>query len=199
MAIHSPHTGIVDWALVTEYYAKDFRAAGGEIFLDYEVKEFNQTVNDAEFPVTLVDTKNQQIKSRYILTCGGLQADKIAALTGNQNPPKIVPFRGEYLLLSPEKTFMVKGIFLNVWRKCPLICNISSLSIGNIYPVPDPRFPFLGVHFTPRMDGSVWLGPNAVLAFKREGYKWTDINMTELFDALKYPGESKLRNHISFL
>jgi 2-hydroxyglutarate dehydrogenase len=60
---------------------------------------------------------------------------------------------------------------------------------GNIYPVPDPRFPFLGVHFTPRMDGSVWLGPNAVLAFKREGYKWTDINLFELFDALKYPGE----------
>jgi len=59
---------------------------------------------------------------------------------------------------------------------------------GNIYPVPDPRFPFLGVHFTPRMDGSVWLGPNAVLAFKREGYKWNDINLAELFDALKYPG-----------
>jgi 2-hydroxyglutarate dehydrogenase len=118
--------------------------------------------------VTLIDKKNQQIKSRYILTCGGLQADKIAAMTGNRNPPKIVPFRGEYLLLNPEKTHMVKG---------------------NIYPVPDPRFPFLGVHFTPRMDGSVWLGPNAVLAFKREGYKWTDINLFELFDALKYPGE----------
>lgn len=170
MAIHSPHTGIVDWALVTNYYAKDFKAAGGEIFLNYEVQKFNSTVNDAEFPVTLVDKKNQQITSRYILTCGGLQADKIAALTGNKSPPKIVPFRGEYLLLNSNKTHMVKG---------------------NIYPVPDPRFPFLGVHFTPRMDGSVWLGPNAVLAFKREGYTWTDINLYELFDALKYPGKFK--------
>ena len=166
-AIHSPHTGIVDWALVTQYYAKDFQAAQGEIFLNYEVKKFNQTVDDAEFPVTLVDKNNKQIRSRYILTCGGLQADKIAALTGNKNPPKIVPFRGEYLLLNPNKTHMVRG---------------------NIYPVPDPRFPFLGVHFTPRMDGSVWLGPNAVLAFKREGYTWTDINLFELFDAIKYPG-----------
>jgi len=96
-----------------------------------------------------------------------LQADKIAALTGNKNPPKIVPFRGEYLLLNPKKAHMIKG---------------------NIYPVPDPRFPFLGVHFTPRMDGAIWLGPNAVLAFKREGYSWSDINVLELIDALKYPG-----------
>lgn len=171
-AIHSPHTGIVDWALVTQYYAKDFQAAEGEIFLNYEVKKFNETTDDAEFPVTLVDKNNKQIRSRYILTCGGLQADKIAALTGNKSPPKIVPFRGEYLLLNADKRHMVKG---------------------NIYPVPDPRFPFLGVHFTPRMDGSVWLGPNAVLAFKREGYKWTDINLFELFDALKYPGKN---NHV---
>lgn len=95
----------------------------------------------------------------------------VAGLTGNKNPPKIVPFRGEYLLLNPDKAFMVKG---------------------NIYPVPDPRFPFLGVHFTPRMDGAIWLGPNAVLAFKREGYKWSDINLFELFDALKYPGEFRV-------
>ncbi|KAG5676753.1 hypothetical protein PVAND_006562 [Polypedilum vanderplanki] len=126
-----------------------------------------ETTNDADFPVTVTSANGEQIKSKYILTCGGLQADKIAALTGNKNPPKIVPFRGEYLLLSPEKAHYVRG---------------------NIYPVPDPRFPFLGVHFTPRMDGSVWLGPNAVLAFKREGYKWTDINLLELIDALKYPG-----------
>lgn len=167
-AIHSPHTGIVDWALVTEYYAKDFQTAGGEIFLNFEVNKFFRTSNNADYPVTVVAENGQKIVSRYILTCGGLQADKIAALTGNKSPPKIVPFRGEYLLLNPEKAHLVKG---------------------NIYPVPDPRFPFLGVHFTPRMDGEVWLGPNAVLAFRREGYKWTDINIPELFDALKYPGE----------
>lgn len=174
-AIHSPHTGIVDWALVTEYYAKDFKNAGGEIFTDFEVKKFGQSSGDADYPVTLVDAKKRQISSKYVLTCAGLQADLVAGLTGNKNPPKIVPFRGEYLLLNPDKAFMVKG---------------------NIYPVPDPRFPFLGVHFTPRMDGSIWLGPNAVLAFKREGYKWSDINLSELFDALKYPGENNFTNFL---
>lgn len=167
-AIHSPHTGIVDWALVTEYYAKDFKNAGGEIFTNFEVKTFSQTAGDADYPVTVTDSKNRRISSKYVLTCAGLHADKVAALTGNKNPPKIVPFRGEYLLLNPAKAHMIKG---------------------NIYPVPDPRFPFLGVHFTPRMDGSIWLGPNAILAFKREGYKWSDINLFELFDALKYPGQ----------
>ncbi|CAG9797327.1 unnamed protein product [Chironomus riparius] len=166
-AIHSPHTGIVDWALVTEYYAKDFQNAGGEIFLNFEVKKFFRSTNNAEHPVTVIAANGEQVYSRYILTCGGLQADKIAALTGNKTPPKIVPFRGEYLLLNPDKAHWVKG---------------------NIYPVPDPRFPFLGVHFTPRMDGSIWLGPNAVLAFKREGYTWTDFNLFEFLDAIKYPG-----------
>lgn len=120
-AIHSPHTGIVDWALVTEYYAKDFTNAGGEIFTKFEAKSFTQS-SDSSHPVTVTDGK-RRINSKYILTCGGLQADKIAELTGNRNPPKIVPFRGEYLLLNPKKVHMVKG---------------------NIYPVPDPRFPFLG-------------------------------------------------------
>ena len=167
-AIHSPHTGIVDWALVTEYYAKDFKAAGGTIFTDFEVKNFSQNLDSVDHPVTIVDAKKRSISSKYVLCCAGLQADKIASLTGNKNPPKIVPFRGEYLLLNPAKAHMVKG---------------------NIYPVPDPRFPFLGVHFTPRMDGAVWLGPNAVLAFKREGYRWSDVNLAELFESLKYPGK----------
>lgn len=167
-AIHSPHTGIVDWGLVTERYAKDFTDAGGEIFTNFEVKSFFQASEDPEYPVKLADSNNRRISSKYVLACAGLQSDKIAKLTGIKNPPKIVPFRGEYLLLNPNKAHMVKG---------------------NIYPVPDPRFPFLGVHFTPRMDGSVWLGPNAVLAFKREGYKWSDINLFDLIDTLKYPGK----------
>ena len=93
------------------------------------------------------------------------------AMTGGQGDPKIVPFRGDYLILKPEKRYLVKG---------------------NIYPVPDPSFPFLGVHFTPRMNGDVWLGPNAVLAFAREGYSFSTINLTDLVESLTYPGFIKL-------
>ena len=97
-----------------------------------------------------ITSKNGKlIRARYVLTCGGLQSDILAELSGCSREPRIIPIRGEYLLLNSEKNYLVKG---------------------NIYPVPDPRFPFLGVHFTPRMDGSVWLGPNAVPAFRREGY-----------------------------
>ncbi|XP_068140160.1 L-2-hydroxyglutarate dehydrogenase, mitochondrial [Drosophila tropicalis] len=173
-ALHSPHTGIVDWALVTEHYGNDFKLAGGHIYLDYNVKKFSETKegNSAEYPVTIHGSKpGQTLRTRNVLTCGGLQSDLLAEKTGCPRSPRIVPFRGEYLLLSKEKQHMVKG---------------------NIYPVPDPRFPFLGVHFTPRMDGSIWLGPNAVLALKREGYTWGDINLLELFDALRYPGFLKM-------
>jgi L-2-hydroxyglutarate oxidase LhgO len=106
-----------------------------------------------------------------VITCGGLYSDKLAKMTGGDRDPKIVPFRGDYLILKPEKSYLVKG---------------------NIYPVPDPEFPFLGVHFTPRMNGEIWLGPNAVLAFAREGYSFFDINPPELWDALTYPGFFKI-------
>ena len=118
-----------------------------------KVRKFIETKDDnaADYPVTILGgMEHQKIRTRNVLTCGGLQSDLLAEMTGCSRDPRILPFRGEYLLLAPEKCHMVKG---------------------NIYPVPDPRFPFLGVHFTPRMDGSIWLGPNAVLAFKREGYK----------------------------
>uniref|UniRef100_A0A1I7XLF9 L-2-hydroxyglutarate dehydrogenase, mitochondrial n=1 Tax=Heterorhabditis bacteriophora TaxID=37862 RepID=A0A1I7XLF9_HETBA len=108
----------------------------------------------------------------------GGKADRISQLTGCGIEPKIVPFRGEYLLLKPERRFLVNG---------------------NIYPVPDPRFPFLGVHFTPRMNGDIWLGPNAVLAYKREGYSYFDISPQDLFDALSYRGMHKLmQKYLSF-
>ncbi|KAL9699250.1 hypothetical protein quinque_002691 [Culex quinquefasciatus] len=169
-AIWSPHTGIVDWGLVTQYYGKDFKQAGGDVHLNFEVSKFEES-KDPDYPIMVKSKQNETVQSKYILTCGGLQSDKVAELTGCSPLPKIVPFRGEYLLLNPDKCHLVKG---------------------NIYPVPDPRFPFLGVHFTPRMDGSVWLGPNAVLAFKREGYKWSDINLFELFDAIRFPGFIKM-------
>lgn len=141
------------------------------MYLNFEAQKFTETPTDAEYPVTIVGPHNQSVSTKYVLTCGGLQSDLLAKLTGCSPVPKIVPFRGEYLLLNPDKAYLVRG---------------------NIYPVPDPRFPFLGVHFTPRMDGSVWLGPNAVLAFKREGYKYSDINVRELIDAVQYPGLIKL-------
>lgn len=162
-AIWSPQTGIVDWAVVTRSYGQDFKQAGGDVFVEFEVKKFKETPTNAQYPITILGNNDQAVHTKYVLTCGGLQSDKLAEKTGCPKSPSIVPFRGEYLLLAKEKTHMIRG---------------------NIYPVPDPRFPFLGVHFTPRIDGSVWLGPNAVLAFKREGYKWSDINPIELFSTL---------------
>ncbi|XP_070577755.1 L-2-hydroxyglutarate dehydrogenase, mitochondrial-like [Ptychodera flava] len=176
-AIHSPNTGIVDWGEVTRSYGKTFQDMGGTVKLGQEVTGFRTTPESApgskdgiKYPVTVV-TKKGNIQCRYAITCGGLYSDRLAEYSGCKPVPKIVPFRGEYLLLKPEKCYLVRG---------------------NIYPVPDPRFPFLGVHFTPRIDGSVWLGPNAVLAFKREGYGYTDISPSELADALSFTGLRKL-------
>lgn len=148
-AIWSPHTGVVDWAEVTESYVKDFKECGGTTHLNFVVKEFLES-EDAEYPVIISDKKAKDISAKYVLTCCGLQSDTVAVLTGCPEEPKIIPFRGEYLYLIPSK---------------------SNLAKTNIYPVPDPRFPFLGVHITPRVDGRVILGPNAILAYCKEGYK----------------------------
>ena len=165
-AIFSPVTGIVDWGLVSKTYADDAKAAGADFFLNHDVTDITRRGN-----VTVLSTPNGEIQAKYVITCGGLYSDKLAQLTGGQRDPKIVPFRGDYLIMRPEKSHLVKG---------------------NIYPVPDPEFPFLGVHFTPRMNGEIWLGPNAVLAFAREGYSFWTINPPELWDALTSPGFFKL-------
>jgi L-2-hydroxyglutarate oxidase LhgO len=165
-AISSPVTGIVDWGLVSKSYAEDAKEAGADFFLDHEV-----TNVERKNGVTVLHTPNGEIHAKYVIACAGLYSDTVAKMTGGERDPKIVPFRGDYLILRPEKAHLVKG---------------------NIYPVPDPAFPFLGVHFTPRMDGSIWLGPNAVLAFAREGYSFWTINPPELWDALTYPGFFKL-------
>lgn len=175
-ALWSPHTGIVDYKLVTEAYAEDFTKSGGEIYLNFEVNKFSENdVHGSDYPIKLkaksAKESDDEIHTKYVLTCGGLYSDKLAELTGCSAAPRIIPFRGEYLLLSKEK--------------CPMIQT-------NIYPVPDPKFPFLGVHFTPRMDGSVWVGPNAVLALRREGYSWSEISFKELFEYLRYPGFLRL-------
>lgn len=148
-ALWSPHTGIVDWGEVTNSYVHDFVRMGGQTFLNFEVNRFSESEN-SEYPVTITDTKKNSIQAKYVLTCCGLQSDTVAMLTGCPEEPKIIPFRGEYLYLVPQK---------------------SQLAKVNIYPVPDPRFPFLGVHLTPRIDGRVIVGPNAILAFCKEGYK----------------------------
>lgn len=177
-ALWSPHTGIVDYGLVTEHCGRDLLKAGGQIILNFNVKKFYESTNP-DYPVTIESKNcNTVIQTKYVLTCGGLHSDQLSEMTGCSRSPRIVPIRGEYLVLSPSKAHMIKG---------------------NIYPVPDPRFPFLGVHFTPRLDGSIWIGPNAVLALKREGYKWSDINLADLFDALRYRGFHKLaRKHFRY-
>lgn len=175
-ALWSPHTGIVDYRLVTESYAEDFTNAGGEIHLNFELNQFSENeANATDYPIKLKPKSAQdtdsEIHAKYVLTCGGLHSDKLAELTGCPAAPRIIPFRGEYLLLSKEKSPTIQT---------------------NVYPVPDPKFPFLGVHFTPRMDGSVWVGPNAVLALQREGYSWSEINVKELFEYGRYSGFLRL-------
>jgi L-2-hydroxyglutarate oxidase LhgO/3-mercaptopyruvate sulfurtransferase SseA len=165
-AISSPTTGIVDWARVSNSYADDARALGADFFLDHEVTNITRRAT-----VTVLHTSSGEVQAKYVITCAGVYSDKVAQMTGGGSDPKIIPFRGDYLILKPEKSHLVRG---------------------NIYPVPDPEFPFLGVHFTPRMDGSVWLGPNAVLAFAREGYSFWNVNLSELWDAVTYPGFTKL-------
>ncbi|XP_045164897.2 L-2-hydroxyglutarate dehydrogenase, mitochondrial-like [Mercenaria mercenaria] len=186
-AVHSPHTGIIDYGLVTQSYGDFFKKRGGHIYTDFSVSQLSITpegksgdLDGNKYPMTVVGdrSQNQVLQCRYVVTCCGLQSDRIAELSGCNREPRIVPFRGDYLLLKPEKNDMVRG---------------------NIYPVPNPALPFLGVHFTPRMDGSVWLGPTAVLAFKREGYNLIDFNVRDTVDALKFRGTRKLAfKHFTF-
>jgi len=165
-AIFSPVTGIVDWGRVSRSYATDGMEAGADFFLGHQVTSIARRGG-----VTVLSTPKGEIQAKSVITCGGVYSDRLAKMTGGDRDPKIVPFRGDYLILKSSKSHLVKG---------------------NIYPVPDPEFPFLGVHFTPRMDGSIWLGPNSVLAFAREGYSFFEINPPELWDAITYPGFVKL-------
>ncbi len=160
--IWSPNTGIVDYIAVARKYAELVEKGGGEVRLNTEV------VGIVEEPSGLVvETTRGTVHSRALINCGGLQSDLIAKMTGDTHGLRIVPFRGEYYVLAPHSYDMVNGL---------------------IYPVPDPRFPFLGVHFTKKIDGSVEAGPNAVLAFAREGYTKSDINVGYLLRLLTFGG-----------
>jgi len=158
----SPNTGIVDYVAVTQKYAEIVTAHGGEIRLSTEVIGIAQASDHI-----VLKTSGQEIHTRFLINCAGLQSDLIAKMMGSTHGVRIVPFRGEYYKLVPTGQRLVRSL---------------------IYPVPDPRFPFLGVHFTKRIDGSVEAGPNAVLAFAREGYKKTDFDPGHMLGLLAFPG-----------
>jgi L-2-hydroxyglutarate oxidase LhgO len=166
-AIWSPNTGIIDYDRVAAAYADDVRAAGGEILPGRRVQAIHRRASGV-----LLETPVGDVEARRMVACAGLYADRVARMTGGPPNPRIVPFRGDYWVLRAEQRHLARNL---------------------IYPVPDPAFPFLGVHFTRRLtDGAVWCGPNAVLAFAREGYRRSDVNLPELAEALSYPGFQKL-------
>ncbi len=169
-ALHSPETAITDFVALTEAMAGEVEAAGGQIRLSCEVT----AVSRRGGRVVVHSGAREQVVDRLVL-CPGLQADLLARQVDGQHGPQIIPFRGEYLLLSPAKRDLVRGL---------------------IYPVPDPRYPFLGVHFTRRISGIVDIGPNAVLALSREGYRRRDVSLRELAEIARWPGARQLaRQH----
>ena len=162
-ALHSPTTAIVDYVSVTERLAADARAAGATVRTGFEVAAFRS----ADGEVVVAGTSGEEVVADRVVLCAGLQVDRLARLAGDDDAPRIVPFRGEYYALTPEKRALVNGL---------------------VYPVPDRRYPFLGVHLTPRFDGEVLVGPNAVLALAREGYRWRDVSPAELAAIARFPG-----------
>jgi L-2-hydroxyglutarate oxidase len=165
-AVHSPHTAVVDFAAITEAMAQDVRAAGGAILLGQEVVGI--AVDGGK--VRVRTAVSEHVFDRLI-ACAGLQSDVVARLLGADPSPKILPFRGEYWSLNPKRNSMVNGM---------------------IYPVPDPRFPFLGVHFTRGVYDDVHVGPNAVPALAREGYGWLSASAKDTWESLRWPGAGAL-------
>jgi L-2-hydroxyglutarate oxidase len=181
MREHSPHTGgiaalwvpqagIIGYSAVSQAYAKKIVRQGGEVRLNTEVLGYRKEGN-----VYIVKTSGGEIRAEHLINCGGLQSDILTGMGGQKPPVQILPFRGEYYELGKAAAAKVKHL---------------------IYPVPDPAFPFLGVHLTPMIDGRVEAGPNAVLAFAREGYNNKTVNLGELGATLRYPGFQALaRKH----
>jgi (S)-2-hydroxyglutarate dehydrogenase len=159
-------TGIANYRQVCQKYVDIVKAQGGELRLNTRVEKIRK-----EDKTQLLETTNGSFEARFVINCAGLHSDRVAKLNKVDPQAKIVPFRGEYYELTPEKRYLVKGL---------------------IYPVPNPDFPFLGVHFTRMIDGSVHAGPNAVLSFKREGYKKTDFDLQDFTEVMTYPGFWKL-------
>lgn len=157
-----PQTGVVDFTSVTGVLARRLQELGGEILLDSRVQRIRSATKHI-----LVGTKRGEVTCRLLVNCAGLQADRIARLAGCEPEVRLIPFRGEYFEISAEARQRVRAL---------------------IYPVPDPRFPFLGVHLTRTVHGRVIAGPNAVPAFKREGYRRTDFSLRDMADTVAFPG-----------
>jgi L-2-hydroxyglutarate oxidase len=164
--IRVPTTGIANYKQVCQKYADIIKSQGGELRLNTKVEKISE-IGETQ----VLETNNGTFETRFVINCAGLHSDRIAKLGHVDPKAKIVPFRGEYYELTPEKRYLVKTL---------------------IYPVPNPAFPFLGVHFTRMIDGSVHAGPNAVLSFKREGYKKTDFDLRDFAEVMTYAGFWKL-------
>jgi L-2-hydroxyglutarate oxidase LhgO len=156
-----PQEGIVDYGAACEAMVKEIRARGGEIFLSSKVTALHEGRR------WTIESSSGDYEADFLITCSGLHSDRVSKMAGSHDPLKIVPFRGEYFKLRPESQHLVRNL---------------------IYPVPDPKFPFLGVHFTRLIHGGIEAGPNAVLAFAREGYRKTDFSFRDTFETLTYPG-----------
>ncbi len=161
-ALRVPEEGIVDYPAVCEALAEEIRARGGEVRCGAGVRALRRV--DGGW---VAETTAGEVRGDFLITCAGLQADRVARLAGERPEVQIVPFRGDYYKLVPAREFLVRNL---------------------IYPVADPRFPFLGVHFTRMIRGGIECGPNAVLALKREGYERTDFDLRDAAEALAFPG-----------
>jgi L-2-hydroxyglutarate oxidase len=160
--LHVPGTGITDYVAVCQKYAELIVAQDGTVSTGTEVTGIARSNGE-----TVIETNRGSLAAKYVINCAGLHSDRISRLAGEKTKVTIVPFRGEYYDLTPEREHLVRGL---------------------LYPVPDLRFPFLGVHFTRRVGGGVDAGPNAVLAFKREGYRRTDFSLQDTATTLAYSG-----------
>jgi L-2-hydroxyglutarate oxidase LhgO len=169
-ALHSPRTAITDYPAIAESFARDVVEAGGQVRLSFPVNGIRHDGGRIE-----LTGDADAVSVDRLVVCAGLHSDVVAALAGDAPGPKIIPFRGEYMLVKPEKRDLVRGL---------------------IYPVPDPRYPFLGVHFTRRVNGEVEVGPNAVLAWAREGYRRGTVSVRDLAGLAAWPGSWRMaRQH----
>ena len=159
-------TGIVDYSVMANRLVEQIKSLGGQVLTGQKVSEIIDSAHS-----TIVSTSALEFSAKSVVTCGGLFSDRLAMLTESKLDLRIVPFRGEYFELKASATHLVRNL---------------------IYPVPDPNFPFLGVHFTRRIDGSIECGPNAVLAFAREGYRKSDISIRDFTQTLAWPGFQKV-------
>ncbi len=168
-ALHIRTTGIVGYSLVAQTMAEQFRQRDGQILTDTKVVGIYQKNNQIELLTT--NDQTDSITTKYLINCAGLHADTVASMMGVKTDVKIIPFRGEYYSLIEEARHLVNNL---------------------IYPVPDPNLPFLGVHLTRTINGEVEAGPNAVLAFAKEGYKKSDVKLEELLDIVRFEGFRKI-------